>query len=71
MDDLSAPPSKSAVSTFFMRLSQRYQSLLGKIDKMFAFPSVNRSVLANVSRERWILYGAKPSDTFPLRMLLD
>jgi len=30
MDDLSAPPSRSAVSTFFLRLSQRYQSLLDK-----------------------------------------
>jgi hypothetical protein len=33
MDDLSAPPSKNAVSTFFMRLSQRYQLLLGTLDK--------------------------------------
>lgn len=32
MDDLSSPPqARSAVSTFFMRLGQRYQSLLGMI----------------------------------------
>lgn len=41
MDDLSSPPARSAVSTFFMRLGQRYQSLLGKskkkrfLDKIF------------------------------------
>lgn len=33
MDDLSSPPARSAVSTFFMRLGQRYQSLLGKSKK--------------------------------------
>lgn len=32
MDDLSSTPqARSAVSTFFMRLGQRYQSLLGKL----------------------------------------
>lgn len=30
MDDLSSPPAaRSAVSTFFLRLGQRYQLLLG------------------------------------------
>jgi hypothetical protein len=33
MDDLSAPPSRNAVSTFFMQLGQRYQLILGKFMK--------------------------------------
>lgn len=51
MDDLSAPPSKSAVSTFFMRLSQRYQSLLGNNDKIIAFLK-NHPAHDKESRER-------------------
>lgn len=29
MDDLSSPPANNAVTSFFSRLGQRYQSLLG------------------------------------------
>ncbi|KAG5683031.1 hypothetical protein PVAND_012340 [Polypedilum vanderplanki] len=61
MDDLSNPPARSAVSTFFLRLGQRYQILLDKSTPhtkarwVFAFVTVGLFLTRIITAQGWYI----------------